>query len=151
MKNINQYLTAAAAALLIVGAYAFTQANDYTENTAGKKTHRIVFQITTPDTAAYRALTRQLNNVLAHWPDAKIEVVAHNKGVALLEKKKSNVPVELAALKSKGVQFVASEQTLKQLKLEKTDILPEAGFVERGIVHIVEREEQDWAYIKGGF
>jgi intracellular sulfur oxidation DsrE/DsrF family protein len=61
------------------------------------------------------------------------------------------LPVELAALKSKGVQFVACEQTLKQLKLEKTDILPEAGFVERGIVHIVEREEQDWAYIKGGF
>jgi len=151
MRHINQYLYAATIALLLVSAFAFTQSNDHTENTVGKKTHRIVFQITTPDTAAYRALTRQLNNVLAHWPDAKIEVVAHNKGIGLLEKKKSNVPVELAALKSKGVQFVACEQTLKQLKLEKTDILPEAGFVERGIVHIVEREEQGWSYIKGGF
>lgn len=150
MKHTTPFL-AAATALLIAGAFALPQSKSETENASDKKAHRIVFQITTPDTVAYRALMRQLNNVLAHWPEAQIEVVAHNKGIGLLEKKKSNVPAELAALKSKGVQFVACEQTLKQLKLEKTDILPESSFVERGIIHIVERQEQGWSYIKAGF
>jgi intracellular sulfur oxidation DsrE/DsrF family protein len=151
MKFFNQYFIGAAAAFLLVGIFSFSQSSDVSKVADDKKTHRIVFQITTPDTVAYRALTRQLNNVLTHWPAAQIEVVAHNKGIGLLEKKKSNVPGELAALKAKGVQFMACEQTLKQLKLEKTDILPDAGFVERGIVHVVERQEAGWAYIKGGF
>jgi len=151
MQKTQAYLIGAAVAILFVAAFSFSKSSNPPDNNADKKTHRIVFQITTPDTSAYRALTRQLNNVLSHWPDAKIEVVAHNKGIALLEKKKSNVPAELSALKSKGVRFMACEQTLKQQKLDKTDILPDAGFVERGIVHIVERQEQGWSYIKGGF
>jgi hypothetical protein len=151
MKHTNQFLFAAAIALLIAGAFAFPQSDGDKESEGGKKAHRIVFQLTTPDTSAYRALTRQLNNVLAQWPEAQIEVVAHNKGMGMLEKKKSNVPAELAALQSKGVQFVACEQTLKQLKIEKTDLIPESSFVERGIIHIVERQEQGWSYIKAGF
>ncbi|MCC6460030.1 MAG: DsrE family protein [Saprospiraceae bacterium] len=151
MKNIKAYLVGAAAAFTLVGIFAFSRTTPPSETAGDKKTHRLVFQITTPDTAAYRALSRQLNNVLAHWPAAQIEVVAHNKGIGLLEKKKSNVPAEIEALKAKGVQFVACEQTLKQLKLQKTDILPEAGFVERGIVHVVERQEQGWSYLKAGF
>jgi intracellular sulfur oxidation DsrE/DsrF family protein len=151
MKHTNQFLFAAAIALLIAGAFAFPQSSSDKESEGGKKAHRIVFQLTTPDTSAYRALTRQLNNVLAQWPEAQIEVVAHNKGMGMLEKKKSNVPAELAALQSKGVQFVACEQTLKQLKIEKTDLIPESSFVERGIIHIVERQEQGWSYIKAGF
>lgn len=151
MQTTRPYLIGAAITLLFIAAFSFTRSSHQTDNNGDKKKHRIVFQITTPDTSAYRALTRQLNNVLSHWPEANIEVVAHNKGIGLLEKKKCNVPNELSALKSSGVRFVACEQTLKQQKLEKSDILPDAGFVERGIVHIVERQEQGWAYIKGGF
>ena len=151
MKLSSQYFIGAAAAFLLVAILSFSQFSETAKTAGDKKTHRIVFQITTPDTSAYRALTRQINNVLSHWPAAQIDVVAHNKGIGLLEKKKSNVPTELATLKAQGVRFLACEQTLKQLKLEKADILPEAGFVERGIVHIVERQEEGWAYIKGGF
>lgn len=151
MKYLTQYFIGASVALTLVSIFAFSRTAQSTETADDKKTHRMVFQITTPDTAAYRALTRQLNNVLTHWPAAQIEVVAHNKGIGLVEKKKSNIPNELAALKARGVKFIACEQTLKQLKLEKSDILPDADFVERGIVHIVERQEQGWAYIKGGF
>lgn len=90
-------------------------------------------------------------NVLDHWPQARIEVVAHNKGINLLVKDKTNVPVELAALKKCGVDFYACEFTLRQLNIPKADIIAESGYVERGIVHIVERQEEGWAYIKAGF
>lgn len=134
-----------------VGALATIAALSLTRPAAPKKGHRIVFQLTTPDTAAYRALTRQLNNVLDGWPAAQIEVVAHNKGISMLHKQKSNVAPELEALKARGVQFVACEQTLKQQHLAKTDILPLASFVERGLLEIVTKQEQGWSYIKSGF
>lgn len=142
-------IPAAIGAVVAIAALSFSRMQTTVDNPA--KTHRIVFQVSTPDTLAYRALTRQLNNVLAQWPEAQIEVVAHNKGMALLQKEKSNVPAELEALKAKGIRFLACEQTLRQQKLNKSDILPAAGFVERGIVEIVEKQEKGWSYIKAGF
>lgn len=144
MSNSKFSLLGAAVALALIAAFSFSK-------TAEKRGHRIVFQITTADTAAYRALARQLGNVLDGWPQAQIEVVAHNKGIGILQKQKSNVAPELDALRGRGVQFVACEQTMKQQKLEKTDILPLAGFVERGLLEIVSKQEQGWAYIKAGF
>ena len=151
MKNINQYLLGATFLLALIAMRP--QWNSYSGQTSldEKKTHRIVFHVTTPDTAAYRALSRQIVHVLEHWPSAPIEVVAHNKGIGMLEKKKSNVADMITALTAQGVRFVACEQTMKIQKLEKSDILPDAGFVERGIVHVVERQEEGWAYIKAGF
>lgn len=115
------------------------------------KTHRIVFHMTTPDTAAYRALTKQITNVRKEWPNAQIEVVAHNKGISMLVKEKTNIQPQLSELKSKGVTFLACENTLRQQKIEKSQIVSESGFVPGGLIHIVERQEQGWAYIKGGF
>lgn len=149
MKPV-QYLLAGMA---IMAAFAAGFAFSYTpQPTAdlGKK-HRIVFQMTTADTAAYRALTRQLGNIRKEWPDAQIEVVAHNKGIGMLLKEKTNIQPELSELSANGVQFFACENTLKQQKLEKSQVVEQSGFVPGGLVHIVTRQEQGWAYIKGGF
>lgn len=151
MKQLNAYFIGAAAAFLLVGVYSFSSTASYSEVSMEKKTSRVVFQLSTADTAAYRALTRQLNNLLEGLPKAQIEVVVHNKGIAMLHKEKSNVAPELEALQNKGVQFVACEQTMKQQKLQKSDILPLAGFVPRGLVEIINKQEQGWSYIKAGF
>jgi uncharacterized protein len=152
MKNVYYFAFGALLTVAFLAAIGSRQPNAVPQPDGGKKkSHKMVIQMTTPDTLAYRALTRQINNVLDKWPDARIEVVAHNKGIGLLTKERSNVAEPLAALQAKGIQFFACEQTLKQLKMAKTDILPLAGFVERGLVHVVERQEEGWAYIKGGF
>lgn len=151
MKHLTQYFIGAVVAFAFVGIFAFAQQKNTSTGTPEKKGTRVVFQLSTPDTAAYRALTRQLNNLLDGLPKAQIEVVVHNKGISMLHKDKSNVAPELEALKTRGVQFVACEQTMKQQKLAKTDILPLAGFVPRGLVEVIEKQDQGWAYIKAGF
>lgn len=151
MKQRTTYFLGAATALTIVGMVAFSRPASPVEVPADKKQSRVVFQLSTPDTAAYRSLVRQLHNLLEGLPKAQVEVVVHNKGIALLHKEKSNVAPELEVLKNLGIRFVACEQTMKQQKLDKTDILPLAGFVPRGLVEIITRQEEGWAYIKGGF
>ena len=151
MKNLFPYLAGAAIAFVFVGIFAFSNTTRPVQESADKKTHRVVFQITSPDTAAYRSLMRQITHVLDGLPDARIEVVAHNKGIAMLQTQKSNVAPELTALAGRGVRFVACEQTMKLQKLEKSDILPAAGFVPRGLVEIIEKQDEGWAYIKAGF
>jgi hypothetical protein len=153
MNKFQYTLMGAATAIVVMAglSFALNTSVPVQEEEVVKKGHRIVFQMSTPDTAAHRALTRQLNNLRGFWPEAQIEVVVHNKGIAMLLKEKTNIQPEITALKAKGVTFLACENTMKQQKLDKSQIISESGFVPGGLVQIVTRQEQGWSYIKGGF
>jgi intracellular sulfur oxidation DsrE/DsrF family protein len=117
------------------------------------KDHKIVFQFTNAnDTLQQKAFVKQLENITAHWPNAKYEVVVYNQGVELVMKNNTKYQARLQALKSKGVNFVVCENTLKNRKISK-DAFPEVlvGFVPAGIAEIVEKQEEGWSYIRGGF
>ena len=47
--------------------------------------------------------------------------------------------------------FLACENTIKERNLDRTKVIAEAGYVKAGIIHIVERQEDGWSYIKAGF
>ena len=152
MNKFQYTLIGAATSIVVMAGLSFALNTPApAQEEVAKKGHRIVFQVTTPDTAAYRSLTRQINHVLAAWPDAQMEVVVHNKGIGMLLKEKTNVQPELAALKGKGITFLACENTLKQQKLDKSQIVSESGFVPGGLVQVITRQEQGWSYIKSGF
>jgi intracellular sulfur oxidation DsrE/DsrF family protein len=116
-----------------------------------KRTHNVVFHLSTSDTLAYRALTKQLTNVLNIWPKANIEVVVHNKGLGFVIKEKSQFETEINKLVNKGVKFVVCENSLQQQKLNKDQIFSQADFVPAGLVEIIEKQEKGWSYIKAGF
>ena len=149
MKPITPFLIGAASALFIVGIFVFSPS--LPKEIGEKKGTRVVFQLSTPDTAAHRGLARQLNNLLDGLPKAQVEVVVHNKAITVLHAKKTTLANELKSLTDRGIQFVACEQTLKQQKLDKSEILPLAGFVPRGLVEVIQKQEAGWAYIKAGF
>lgn len=116
-----------------------------------KTIHKIVFQLTTSDTLAHKALMKQLVNIKTVAPDTKIEVVCHGPGLDLLLSNKTIVHEKIKTAKEKGVEFIACEFSLKERKLDKSTIIPEAGFVPAGIIEIVIKQEQGWTYIKSGF
>ncbi len=113
--------------------------------------HRIVFQLSTEDTLAHKALMKQLSNITSVAPDTKIEVVCHGPGLQMLMKEKTTVLPKLEELIKKDISFVACEFSMKERKVTKEQILPLAGYVTAGIIEIVSRQEQGWSYIKSGF
>jgi hypothetical protein len=120
---------------------------------AQKKQHKIVFQFTNAnDTMQQKAFVKQLENLTAHWPKAKYEVVVYNQGVELLMKSNTKYIDKLTALHNKGVQFVICENTLINRNINK-DVFDASlvTYVPAGIAEIVEKQEQGWVYIKGGF
>jgi uncharacterized protein len=130
-------------ALLFVNALYFAQESS--------KSHKIIFQLTTSDTLAHKALMKQLNNIHSVSPETKIEVVCHGPGLEMLQKNKSVVQLGIQKATENGVQFKACEFSLKERKVEKSNIIPESGFVQAGILYIVEKQEIGWIYIKSGF
>ena len=55
--------------------------------TAQTKEHKVVFEITSADTADQRTILRQINNVLKDAPGTRIEVVCHGPAIFMLVKK----------------------------------------------------------------
>jgi uncharacterized protein len=113
--------------------------------------HKIVFQMTTADTMAHKALMKQLGNIKSVAPETEIEVVCHGPGLEMLQKEKTIVLKGIQTAKATGVIFQACEFSLKERKVEKSAIITEAGYVKAGIIHIVEKQEAGWSYIKAGF
>lgn len=136
---------------LFLALICLLSVNSFAQNKP--KDHKIVFQFTNAnDTLQQKAFVRQLENITAHWPNAKYEVVVYNQGVELVMKNNTKYQARLQTLKAKGVNFVVCENTLKNRKISK-DAFPEilVGFVPAGIAEIVEKQEEGWSYIRGGF
>ena len=112
--------------------------------------HKIVFQLTSGDTNVHKMLVRQLGNVLTAAPNSKIEVVCHGPGITMLTTRQTIVHPEVIELKGKGIDFVVCENTLKEKKVTKEEIIPEAAFVKAGIIEIVKKQEEGWSYIRAG-
>jgi intracellular sulfur oxidation DsrE/DsrF family protein len=58
---------------------------------------------------------------------------------------------QIRELAKQNIQFMACENTLKQKNIQKSAVMPEAGFVESGLIEILDRQAQGWGYIKAGF
>jgi intracellular sulfur oxidation DsrE/DsrF family protein len=114
--------------------------------------HRIVMQLTSPDTLVYAGLMKQIRNLKeGYGASLEIEVVCHGPGINMLHTDKSNFAEQLQKFTDKGIRFIACENTMKEKNIPKEKILPMAEFVVMGIGEIVEKQEQGWSYIKAGF
>jgi len=129
----------------------FFVGSGFAQTPQGGSQHKIVFQLTTADTVFHIALMKQLDNIIKIAPDSKLEIVCHGPGLEMLMKQKCIVAPSIEAFRKRGVEFVACEFSLKQRKVEKSQIIASAGFVEAGIIEIVSKQEKGWSYIKSGY
>jgi len=114
--------------------------------------HRVVVQLASADTLVHKSLINQLGNLKEVWGDTvQVEVVVHGPGLDFLMGSRSTQKEGIQRLSNSGINFVACEFTLKQRKVEKTEIMPVSGFTPYGLVEIIRRQEEGWSYIKAGF
>jgi len=122
------------------------------EMTSTKAPHKLIIQLASSDTLAWKGLMNNIRNLKAAWGDSvAIEVVVHGPGIGLLMKEKTNQMEKIIEFKSKGVAFMACENTLAERKISKESIIQEAGFVKSAVVELILKQEQGWSYIKSGF
>lgn len=109
---------------------------------------KVVFQLTSNDTLLQKSLVRQLNNFLTAAPRARLEVVCHNNGISFLQTAVTRQAEKIKELKARGVDFVACENTLRERKIKREELVGECRTVPAGVVEIVLKQKKKWAYIK---
>ena len=123
--------------LLLASSFLFAQSQDY----------RVVFDITSKDTAAHQTVARQVGSILKANPDAKVEVVIYGGALDLVTKDKSVVSPAIQELAQKA-NFKVCEVTMKRNKLDKSQLIAGVQTVPDGIYEIISRQRDGWGYIK---
>jgi uncharacterized protein len=153
LRNIARVAMAGAAALLV--STVFLLADDAAAR--AQKQHHLILQVNTNDPAAMNLALNNATNVVQHYGElsekVKVEVVAFGPGLHMLRDDTSPVKarIETMALSTPEVSFKACGNTRDNMhKAESKDIplIPQAKLVKSGVVHIMEREEEGWTYVK---
>jgi intracellular sulfur oxidation DsrE/DsrF family protein len=114
------------------------------------KKHKIVMQFTDNDSISQATVTGQVKNIRAAWPNADIEVVCHGGGLDLLMTSKSKASKALADWSAQGVVFSACNNTMKRRNIKKEELLPSVQVVPSAMIELTLKQEEGWAYVKGG-
>lgn len=116
---------------------------------AAPPTHKAVFQVSDNDAGKWNLA---LNNVRNIQDDlgaeaSELEIVVYGPGIGMLKADSPVAPRIAAALKA-GVKIVACENTMRAQKLVYADMLPSIGYVQAGVVELMKKQREGWAYIR---
>jgi intracellular sulfur oxidation DsrE/DsrF family protein len=76
-----------------------------------------------------------------------IEIVAYGPGVEML-RFETTLGDRIAEALRTGIKIVACESTMKSLNLTHDDMYPNIGYVSAGVIELMKRQAQGWAYIR---
>jgi uncharacterized protein len=116
---------------------------------SGPAGNKVVFQVSDADPAKWNLSLNNARNVQTELPDdaPEIEVVVYGPGIGML-KGDSVVAKRVADALKNGVKIVACENTMKAMKLTYADMLPSIGYVPAGVVELMRKQQQGYAYIR---
>jgi len=76
-----------------------------------------------------------------------LHIVVYGNGIGML-KLDSEVGGRVKQAVDGGITVVACENTMKARKLTRADMLPYSGYVKGGIVEIIQRQRDGYAYVR---
>lgn len=111
--------------------------------------HRLVLQVSDGDPAKWHLALNNARNAQAELGADKvaIEIVALGPGIGMLRFDAVTANRVSDALKS-GIQIVACENTMTAQKLHKADMHPAISYVPAGVVQLMARQREGWAYVR---
>jgi intracellular sulfur oxidation DsrE/DsrF family protein len=105
--------------------------------------NRVVVQVSDADPAKWNLALNNARNLQADLgaKNVEIEIVAYGPGIGMLRS-------ESIVGNRVGDALGAGENTMHAQKLVKADMLDGIGYVGAGVVEIMQRQQQGWAYLR---
>ena len=137
-----------ACVLLLVLSVAPAVAADQAPRAAAAK-HRVIFQVSDNDPRKWNLALNNVKNIQQDLgrDNVDIELVAYGPGLSML-KLDSEVASRVGDALAQGVKIMACENTMTNTKTTRADMLPNIGYVKAGVVELMEKQQQGYAYIR---
>lgn len=138
-----------ALAALVLASVAAAGITASTAQNLPAQRNRVVIQVSDADPAKWNLALNNARNLQADLgaSNVDVEIVAYGPGIGML-KLDSPVANRIGEAGTAGVKVVACEITMKGQKLTRADMLDGIGFVPAGVVELMSRQQQGWAYIR---
>jgi uncharacterized protein len=142
-------LMLATAIAMSTAALAQSTAPAVASANASAQANRIVIQVSDNDPAKWNLALNNARNIQTDLgaSNVAIEIVAYGPGINML-KMDSAVGGRIDEALASGVKVVACENTMRGAKLAKPDMLDKIGYVPAGVVELMQRQQQGWAYLR---
>ena len=137
------------AAALLASALCWSAGVAGAEGQNAAPRNRVVIQVSDAEPAKWNLALNNARNIQTDLGAANvdIEVVAYGPGIGML-KADSVVGNRIDEAGKAGVKVVACENTMRAQKLTHVDMLSGIGYVPAGVVELMQRQQQGWAYIR---
>ena len=142
---MNSRALEALAALVMALAIALPEANSQ----APAAKYRVVIQVSDADPGKWNLALSNAQNVQADLgkTNVEIEIVAYGPGIDMLTAE-SAARDRVSGAIDDGVIVVACENTMRTRKLQRGDMLGGIGYVDAGVVELMQKQRAGWAYIR---
>jgi intracellular sulfur oxidation DsrE/DsrF family protein len=114
---------------------------------AGKA--RVVLQVSDPDPAKWNLALNNAKNLQNDLgvANTEIEIVAYGPGIGMLKADATTANRVIDAMGT-GIKVVACENTMTNQKMKREDMIDKISYVKAGVVELMQRQREGWAYIR---
>ena len=142
MKLINVIVSALALTM------SFASLNAVAADAPAAK-EKLIMQVSDADPAKWNLALNNAKNVQQAYGADKVdvEIVVYGPGIAML-KSDSVSAGRIDEAKKANITILACENTMKNNKLTKEDMLPNTSYVAVGVAQIIKRQREGYAYVR---
>jgi intracellular sulfur oxidation DsrE/DsrF family protein len=134
------------AVLFLIGLAGFVTTAHAADKTSKSS---VVIQISENNPAIWNLALNNAKNIQQDLgkENTNIEIVAYGPGINML-KFDSEVAPRLKEASANGVALLACGNTMKNQKLTEKDLEGDVKVVKAGVIEIISKQREGWAYIK---
>lgn len=150
MKKISATRrTMMAHSLVLLGAGALAAQPADAAAATGGGAWRVVFQVSDADPKKWALTLNNVKNVQQELGAQQIviEIVVYGPGIGMLLAEAEIANRVIDAMQA-GVAVLACENTMRAQHLARDDMIEKIGFVAAGVVQLIKRQAEGYAYIR---
>jgi len=116
---------------------------------AAQQKAKIVLQVSDNDPAKWNLALNNARNAQDDLgkDNIDIEIVVYGPGIHILRMDATTATRVTQAIQS-GISIVACENTMTAQKINKADMHDAISYVPAGVIQLMKRQQQGWAYIR---
>jgi intracellular sulfur oxidation DsrE/DsrF family protein len=110
---------------------------------------KLVIQVSDNDTGKWNLALNNAKNIQKDLGKANVEleIVVFGPGINML-KAESEVGNRVAEAVDSGIKVLACQNTMRNQKLNKDDMLGSIGYVPAGVIQIMQQQQKGYAYLR---
>ena len=111
--------------------------------------YKVVLQMSDAEPAKWNLALNNARNVQEDLGkgNVDVEIAAYGPGLGML-RSESKVADRLAQAIDNNIGLMACENTMRNTKVTKADMYSGIRYIDAGVVHLIKRQCEGWAYIR---